>query len=77
MKLSHVYELPAKLQHCLDKGEYVRAAGLYSRAIGVLVAYAAVPSFRNVCEETERISREIRKRVRTDFRQEDMVCMTF
>lgn len=67
-KLQFLFELPARLNKCLELQAYAQAVSSYRRARCVLQQYSHLPSFRGIQDDCHAIMEELAQELRQKFR---------
>uniref|UniRef100_A0A3P8WES1 Vacuolar protein sorting-associated protein 51 homolog n=1 Tax=Cynoglossus semilaevis TaxID=244447 RepID=A0A3P8WES1_CYNSE len=67
-KLQFLFELPARLNKCLELQAYAQAVSSYRRARCVLQQYSHLPSFRGIQDDCHTIMEELAQELRQKFR---------
>ncbi|BFY98177.1 hypothetical protein BsWGS_01215 [Bradybaena similaris] len=70
-KLQFLFELPARLNKCIEMEAYVQAVRYYSKAQRVLHQYEHMPSFQGIHEDCETMIKHLRGRLMDRFRQKE------
>ncbi|KAJ1632799.1 Vps51/Vps67-domain-containing protein [Pavlovales sp. CCMP2436] len=63
VKLQFLFELPAKLQHCVDTGEHAKAVQYYQAATSILKHYGHLASFQSIHDEAVDIMARLRTKL--------------
>lgn len=67
-KLQFLFELPARLNKCLELQAYAQAVGSHRRARCVLQQYSHMPSFRGIQDDCNAIMEQLAQQLRQKFR---------
>uniref|UniRef100_UPI00398EDEF8 vacuolar protein sorting-associated protein 51 homolog n=1 Tax=Pristiophorus japonicus TaxID=55135 RepID=UPI00398EDEF8 len=67
-KLQFLFELPARLNKCIDLGAYGQAVRYYSKARSVLHQYQHMPSFQGIQDDCQKIMSDLAQKLREKFR---------
>ncbi|XP_061104751.1 vacuolar protein sorting-associated protein 51 homolog [Conger conger] len=67
-KLQFLFELPARLNKCLELQAYAQAVGSHRRARCVLQQYSHMPSFRGIQDDCHAIMDQLAQQLRQKFR---------
>ncbi|XP_048853895.1 vacuolar protein sorting-associated protein 51 homolog [Brienomyrus brachyistius] len=67
-KLQFLFELPARLNKCLELQAYAQAVSSYRRARSVLKQYSHMPSFRGIQDDCHAIMDQLAQQLRQKFR---------
>ncbi|XP_069036441.1 vacuolar protein sorting-associated protein 51 homolog isoform X2 [Lepisosteus oculatus] len=67
-KLQFLFELPARLNKCVELQAHSQAVAYYSKARSVLRQYQHMPSFRGIQEDCQLIVAQLAERLRQRFR---------
>uniref|UniRef100_A0A8C9VCR5 Vacuolar protein sorting-associated protein 51 homolog n=1 Tax=Scleropages formosus TaxID=113540 RepID=A0A8C9VCR5_SCLFO len=67
-KLQFLFELPARLNKCLELQAYAQAVSSHRRARSVLQQYSHMPSFRGIQDDCHAIMEQLAQRLRQKFR---------
>lgn len=67
-KLQFLFELPARLNKCLELQAYAQAVGSHRRARCVLQQYSHMPSFRGIQDDCHAIMDKLAQELRQKFR---------
>ncbi|XP_005089832.1 vacuolar protein sorting-associated protein 51 homolog [Aplysia californica] len=70
-KLQFLFELPARLNKCIDMEAYVQAVRYYTKAQRVLHQYEHMPSFQGIHTDCEAIIKQLRAKLMERFRQKE------
>lgn len=66
-KLQFLFELPVRLQKCLDTEAYSQAVRCYCKASKVLDQYQHMPSFHGIQQDCQLIVEQLRTRLKQQF----------
>lgn len=67
-KLQFLFELPARLNKCLELQAYAQAVTSYRQARCVLQQYSHLPSFRGIQDDCHAIINKLAQELRQKFR---------
>lgn len=67
-KLQFLFELPARLNKCLELQAYAQAVSAHRRARCVLQQYSHMPSFRGIQDDCHVIMEQLAQQLRQKFR---------
>ncbi|XP_067877946.1 vacuolar protein sorting-associated protein 51 homolog [Heterodontus francisci] len=67
-KLQFLFELPARLNKCIDLEAYGQAVRYYSKARSVLHQYQHMPSFQGIQNDCQKIMSDLAQKLREKFR---------
>nr|XP_014350686.1 PREDICTED: vacuolar protein sorting-associated protein 51 homolog [Latimeria chalumnae] len=67
-KLQFLFELPARLNKCVELQAYSQAVRYYGKARSVLHQYQHMPSFQGIQNDCQKIMSELAQRLREKFR---------
>ncbi|KAL4660008.1 hypothetical protein GN956_G260 [Arapaima gigas] len=67
-KLQFLFELPARLNKCLELQAYAQAVSSHRRARSVLQQYSHMPSFRGIQDDCHAIMEQLAQQLRQKFR---------
>lgn len=70
-KLQFLFELPARLQKCLETESYSQAVRYYVKARKVLHQYQHMPSFHGIQQDCQVIVQVLRDKLKEQFRTKD------
>uniref|UniRef100_A0A8C2EXR2 Vacuolar protein sorting-associated protein 51 homolog n=1 Tax=Cyprinus carpio TaxID=7962 RepID=A0A8C2EXR2_CYPCA len=70
-KLQFLFELPARLNKCLELQAYAQAVSSHRRARCVLQQYSHMPSFRGIQDDCHVIMEQLAQQLRQKFRSVD------
>lgn len=70
-KLQFLFELPGRLNKCLELEAYVQAVRCYTKAQKVLLHYQDIPSFHGIQEDCNVIIAKIKDKLREQFRTKE------
>uniref|UniRef100_A0A3Q2DAQ0 Vacuolar protein sorting-associated protein 51 homolog n=1 Tax=Cyprinodon variegatus TaxID=28743 RepID=A0A3Q2DAQ0_CYPVA len=70
-KLQFLFELPARLNKCLELQAYAQAVSSHRRARCVLQQYSHLPSFKGIQDDCNAIMEKLAQELRQKFRWED------
>ncbi|KAH9492461.1 Vacuolar protein sorting-associated protein 51, partial [Bulinus truncatus] len=70
-KLQFLFELPARLNKCIEMEAYVQAVRYYSKAQRVLHQYEHMPSFQGINRDCETIIKQLCCILREKFKQKE------
>eukprot|EP00002_Diphylleia_rotans_P030187 TRINITY_DN6194_c0_g2_i4.p1 TRINITY_DN6194_c0_g2~~TRINITY_DN6194_c0_g2_i4.p1 ORF type:complete len:670 (-),score=117.72 TRINITY_DN6194_c0_g2_i4:43-2052(-) len=59
-RLHFLFELPSRLQKCIELKAYAQAVKYHSKSLGILQKYSHIESFRNILVECESIMKGLR-----------------
>ncbi|MBN3289362.1 VPS51 protein, partial [Polypterus senegalus] len=66
-KLQFLFELPARLNKCIELEAYVQAVSYYGKARSVLHQYQHMPSFQGIQNDCQSIMAQLAQRLRDKF----------
>ncbi|XP_043931749.1 vacuolar protein sorting-associated protein 51 homolog [Protopterus annectens] len=67
-KLQFLFELPARLNKCIELEAYAQAVRYYGKARCVLYQYQHMPSFQGIQNDCQKIMSELAQKLREKFR---------
>lgn len=67
-KLQFLFELPARLNKCLELQAYAQAVRCYHHARSVLQQYSHLPSFKGIQDDCHAIMDKLAQELRQKFR---------
>lgn len=67
-KLQFLFELPARLNKCLEMQAYAQAVNSHRRARCVLQQYSHLPSFKGIQDDCHAIMEKLAQELRQKFR---------
>ncbi|CAI2192880.1 1451_t:CDS:10, partial [Funneliformis geosporum] len=70
-KIQFIFELPTRLNHCLDQKSYAQAVRYYAKTSRLLDHYRNLSVFSSIEMECKEIMDKVTKRIREDMTQED------
>ncbi|KAI8789689.1 vacuolar protein sorting-associated protein 51 [Biomphalaria glabrata] len=70
-KLQFLFELPARLNKCIEMEAYVQAVRYYTKAQRVLHQYEHMPSFQAIHRDCETIIKQLCCKLREKFKQKE------
>ncbi|CAG8674102.1 9994_t:CDS:10 [Funneliformis caledonium] len=70
-KIQFIFELPTRLNHCLDQKSYAQAVRYYAKTSRLLDHYRNLSVFSSIEMECKEIMDKVTKRIRENMTQED------